>query len=322
MIGWSAAIDSTDIDGAVRRLRAGELVVIPTETVYGLAADAQNPQAVARIFALKGRPSNRPLIVHIAAAEHLDAWARHVPGYARRLAEAFWPGPLSLVLPRAGRVPDAVTGGQDTVALRVPRHPLTLALLAAFDGGLAAPSANRYGRISPTTPEHVRGQFGEKTPMILEGGACEGGIESTIVSCLQADPVVLRPGLVAAQAIAEVTGRDVSFSTDATPALRTAGQDASHYAPTTPTVMVPPNDAAHWPFASGRRMGYLGFGPPVCPVAVDLRLPNDPADAARRLYAALHRLDAAQLDMIVVESPPAGDAWQGVRDRLRRAAAG
>ncbi len=315
-------MSGTNIDSAVGLLRAGELVVIPTETVYGLAADAQNPQAVTRIFALKGRPSNRPLIVHIAGPEHLDAWARDIPDYARQLAEAFWPGPVSLVLPRSARVPDAVTGGQDTVALRVPEHPLALALLTAFDGGLAAPSANRYGRISPTTPDHVRGQFGEQTPMILEGGACVGGIESTIVGCLRANPVILRPGLIGADAIAAVTGLDVILSTSATPELRTAGQDTSHYAPTTRTVMVPAGDEASWPDGPGERIGYLGFNPPAGPVAVDVRLPNDPAGAAQRLYAELHRLDARQLDMIVVESPPAGDAWLGVRDRLRRAAAG
>jgi len=306
---------------ALALLRAGELVVIPTETVYGLAADAENPAAVARIFELKGRPPSRPLIVHIAGAAELDRWATVVPDYARRLAEAFWPGPLSLVLPRSGRVVDAVTGGQDTVALRVPAHPLTLQLLEAFGGGLAAPSANRYGRISPTTPAHVRAQFGDRTPFILDGGPCSGGIESTIVACLEAAPRILRPGLVDAAALTEVTGLPVSERLQATATLRTAGQDLSHYAPRTPTMLVDRHAPGSWPAHAGRRAGFLGFAAPRVHVAVDRRLPAEPAAAARRLYAELHRLDDAGLDLILVEAPPRAPAWDGVRDRLRRAAA-
>lgn len=309
------------LDEALVRLRAGELVVIPTETVYGLAADAENPGAVAKIFALKGRPPTRPLIVHIAAAEQLDQWAREVPGYARALAGACWPGPLSLVLRRSARVSDAVTGGQDTVALRVPAHPLTRRLLERFGGGLAAPSANRYGRVSPTTPEHVRAQFGDATPYILDGGPCRGGIESTIVGCLDASPRILRPGLVTAADITRITGLPVAEQRQATATLRTAGQDASHYAPSTPTVLVDAADAGSWPDAGERRVGFLGFGPPAIAVAVDVRLPRDPEAAAQRLYAELHRLDAAGLDLILLEAPPPGQQWDGIRDRLRRAAA-
>ena len=182
---------SEAVHQAVAVLRAGGLVALPTETVYGLAADAANPQAVARVFALKGRPATHPLIVHIAATAVLEQWAADVPAGARRLAEAFWPGPLTLILKRQPQVLDAVTGGQDSVGLRVPAHPLALAVLAEFDGGIAAPSANRYGRVSPTTADHVREEFGDAVDFILDGGPCRLGIESTIVSFLGEDPVLL-----------------------------------------------------------------------------------------------------------------------------------
>ncbi|MEM6671960.1 MAG: L-threonylcarbamoyladenylate synthase [Planctomycetota bacterium] len=312
---------ASDLEQALARLRAGELVVIPTETVYGLAADAENPAAVARIFVLKGRPPSRPLIAHIASADDLGRWATAIPDYAYRLAEAFWPGPLSLVLRRSDRVVDAVTGGQDTVALRVPGHPLTLRLLEAFGGAVAAPSANRYGRISPTTPAHVRAQFGERTPFVLDGGPCSGGIESTIVACVDDAPRILRPGLIGEEAIAEVAGMQVSTTLQPTAELRTAGQDASHYAPRTATVLVDRDDPASWPDVARRRAGFLGFGAPPSDVTLDRRLPDDPSAAANRLYAELHDLDDAGLDLIVVEAPPPGSAWDGVRDRLRRAGA-
>lgn len=307
---------------AVARLRAGELVVLPTETVYGLAADAENPAAVARIFALKGRPPSRPLIVHLAGLDQLDLWAESVPDYARRLAAWFWPGPLTLVLPRGARVPDAVTGGQDSVALRVPDQPLALALLRRFGGGLAAPSANCYGRISPTTPAHVRAQFGEATPLILDGGPCRGGIESTIVGCLGARPRILRPGLIGAAAVAEVAGLPVSEGEGGEETVRAPGQDASHYAPTTPSFLLPRSGFAAWAAAGRGRIGFLGFAPPGMVVVEDLRLPEDAEGAARALYAALHRLDAAGCDSILIEAPPPGPEWEGIRDRLRRATAG
>lgn len=320
-----AAVPQADLlREAVKRLRAGDLVVIPTETVYGLAADAENPSAVAAIFALKGRPSSRPLIVHIAAAAELDRWAREVPDYARLLAEALWPGPISLVLPRSDRVPDAVTGGQDTVALRVPSHPLTRMLLECFDGGLAAPSANPYGRISPTEAAHVRAGFGDATPLIIDGGPCAGGIESTIVSCLGPLPRVLRPGLISAAEIAAVTGLDVLVegdAEDAASAPRTAGQDRVHYAPSTSAILLDRSELQLWQPEPGARVGFLGFGPVNVAWALDLRLPGDPAAAARELYGALHQLDGAGLDLLVIEAPPAGAQWSAVRDRLLRATA-
>jgi len=310
-----------ELQQALARLRAGELVVIPTETVYGLAADAENPLAVARIFALKGRPADRPLIVHIPDAAALDQWATDIPAYARALAAAFWPGPLSLVLPRSQRVPDAVTGGQDSVALRVPAHPLALQLLRAFGGGIAAPSANRYGRISPTTTAHVRAQFGDDTPFIVDGGPCSGGIESTIVGCLGPTPTVLRPGLISAGAIAEVTGLPVKEQASANAGVRTAGQDLSHYAPLTRTVLVRRKDPQGWPDTGALRVGFLGFQAPAVEVELDIRLPGTPDAAARRLYAELHRLDQAGLDLILLEAPPPTPAWRGISDRMQRAAA-
>jgi L-threonylcarbamoyladenylate synthase len=310
-----ATMSDDPLDEALARLRRGELVVVPTETVYGLAADAENPAAVARIFALKGRPASRPLIVHIASADRLDDWARDVPGYARTLAETFWPGPLSLVLRRSPRVPDAVTGGQDTVALRVPSHPLTLALLARFGGGIAAPSANRYGRVSPTTAQHVHEEFGADTPFVLDGGPADRGIESTIVGCLDTPPCILRPGLVSAAEIAAATGLPLIETQGDAGGPRTAGQDLSHYAPRTRALLV--EQATRQDPAA--RIGYLGFEPAAIPVARELLLPADPAAAARGLYAALRELDAAGLDLILVQAPPPGPAWAGVRDRLQRA---
>lgn len=306
---------------ALARLRAGELVVIPTETVYGLAADAENPAAVASIFRLKGRPATHPLIVHIPDAEQLHHWARDIPDYAWTLANTFWPGPISLVLRRSSRVPDVVTGGQDSVALRIPQHPLTLRLLQMFGGGIAAPSANRYGRISPTTPAHVEAQFGDDTPFILDGGPCQGGIESTIVSCLETTPRILRPGLITATAVAEITGLSVSEQNNAFTEVRTAGQDKSHYAPTTPTILISRSNPAGWPELSGQRTGFLGFGEPPMAVTMAVKLPSDSAGAAQRLYAALHSLDNAGLDLILLESPPASPQWDGIRDRLTRASA-
>ncbi len=304
---------------ALAELRAGHLVVIPTETVYGLAADAENSAAVNKIFALKGRPATRPLIVHVPSLDHLDRWVSQIPAYAYDLAQAFWPGPLSLVLRRSTRVPDAVTGGQDSVALRVPAHALTLDLLRAFNGGVAAPSANRYGRISPTKPAHVQAQFGKQTPYIVDGGPCRGGIESTIVSCLGTQPLILRPGMITAAQVAATTGLAVAEQHHATSQLRTAGQDITHYAPQTKTILFQRERNAPWPEMKDLQVGFLGFAPPPEKVHLALQLPSEPTLAAQRLYAALHKLDAAALDLIVLEAAPEGSQWDGIRDRLLRA---
>ncbi|MEP7216361.1 MAG: L-threonylcarbamoyladenylate synthase, partial [Anaerolineaceae bacterium] len=225
---------TTEIARAVAVLRAGGLIGLPTETVYGLAADAANELAVRRVFAVKGRPASHPVIVHVTGVEALADWAREVPEAALRLAGAFWPGPLTLVLPRTARAGDVVTGGQDTVALRVPSHPLALDVLRAFGGGLAAPSANRFGHVSPTTAQHVRDDLGVEVDFVLDGGPCAIGVESTIVDLATdpAAPVILRTGAVTREDVARVLGGAVRVRDDvATGGVRAPGMLAAHYAP-------------------------------------------------------------------------------------------
>jgi L-threonylcarbamoyladenylate synthase len=331
---------------AVALLQAGELVALPTETVYGLGADAANPAAVAKIFAAKGRPADHPLIVHIAGDDYLERWARDIPAVAYELAEAFWPGPLTMILKRTALAPDAVTGGQDTVGLRVPGHPLALQLLRAFaaadrqgGGGIAAPSANRFGRISPTEAAHVREELGEgegsMLSLILDGGPCTVGIESTILDLSRLDsvgPVLLRPGHISPEQLALVLG-DVPLvgaaaakpGAVATP--RVSGSLDAHYAPQTPLKIVTParlldylNVVRH----RGSRCAALCHSqPPHAGMPHAWRmLPADPVGYAHELYAALRELDAAGAEMIVVEAIPEGPPWAAVADRLRRAAAG
>jgi len=317
-----AAPDPAAIDAAVQALRAGGTVCLPTETVYGLAADAENPAAVARVFALKGRPNEHPLIVHVGATEGMARYAREVPEAARRLAARFWPGPLTLVLARGDAALDCVTGGQDTVALRMPDHPLALAVLAAFGRGLAAPSANRFGRVSPTTPAHVRAEFGEAGPLILDGGPCRVGIESTICDLSGAQVRILRPGHIGAQAIAAAIGAPVAGGPqDGSP--RVSGALPSHYAPATRTELLARERLdQRWRGLrrAGRAVRVLAIG--ALPAGSEgIALPAEPHAYARELYAALRRLDDAAVDAILVEAPPAGAAWSAVRDRLQRASA-
>ena len=326
---------AADLDRAVRLLAAGDLVGIPTETVYGLAADARNPAAVARIFAAKGRPADHPLIVHLADAAQLDAWARDIPDAARRLAAACWPGPLTLILKRQPDVPDAVTGGQDTVGLRIPAHPLTLALLRAFaaaggSGAVAAPSANRFGRISPTTAEHVHQELGDRVAQVLDGGPCAVGLESTILDLSRDVPVILRPGAIGADDIARVIGRrpwqrgEAPAAPDpaVSPAPRVSGALAAHYAPRTPLELVPADrlieraDAGDAVLA--RRPSPAGLRPAV----TWIEAPADAAAYGHDLYARLRALDASGCARILVEAPPDAPAWAAVADRLGRAAVG
>ena len=324
-----------DIPRAVALLRAGDLVAFPTETVYGLGADAANPAAVATIFAAKGRPADHPLIVHLPDASHLARWAREVPIEAEQLAAAFWPGPLTLILKRQPGVPDAVTGGQDTVGLRVPNHPLALELLAAFDGGVAAPSANRFGRISPTTAAHVREELGDRVPLVLDGGACPVGIESTILDLSRGTPVLLRPGAIGAADIARVLGRapDIAAPHTETPrekgseTPRVSGSLDAHYAPRTPLQLVSSDGllfALRNALVAGERVAILA--PTVQAISHDLvtwkQSPAEPAGFAHDLYASLRELDALGCVRILVQQPPAGENWLAVNDRLRRAAAG
>ncbi|MDD5175426.1 MAG: L-threonylcarbamoyladenylate synthase [Sterolibacterium sp.] len=325
-----------EIARAVALLRAGELVAIPTETVYGLAADATNPDAVAKIFVAKGRPADHPLIVHLPDAQALDAWARDVPAAARQLASAFWPGPLTLILKRQPHVLDAVTGGQDTVGLRVPNHPLALALLREFGNraghvaGLAAPSANRYGRISPTSVTDVRAELGAKVSLVLDGGACAVGIESTIIDFSCAVPRVLRPGAITAVAIARVLGvaalaGKAEHADIATP--RVAGSDTAHYAPQTPLRLVDRNQLAGAikdALAAGLRLAVLARSVKViaAPGLAWHAAASEAGAYAHDLYAQLRVLDAAGSDLILVEAPPMTDEWLAVIDRLQRAACG
>ena len=262
---------------AVEILRQGGVVALPTETVYGLAANAEDELAVRRVFAIKGRPATHPLIVHLAGAEALPDWARHIPKEARRLADAFWPGPLTLVLPRTSRATDAVTGGQDTVALRVPSHPVALAVLRELGGGLAAPSANRFGRVSPTTAEHVRVDLGDDVDLILDGGPCTVGVESTIVDLSSGAPAILRPGGLAAEELERVLGRPVPVRTSST--VRVSGSLASHYAPRVGVVLVEPSEAvsrAESLRLQGLQVGVLGPPPGPAPGLRALRHPRGP----------------------------------------------
>lgn len=316
-------------------LASGGLVAIPTETVYGLGADARNRAAVRRIFAVKRRPVDHPLIVHLASAGQLEEWCRELPPSAALLANAFWPGPMTLILKRDPRVLDEVTGGQDTIGVRVPAHPVALELLRTFGGGVAAPSANRFGKVSPTTAAHVRAELGADVDMILDGGACAVGIESTIVDLTAAQPRILRPGRVARAEIQRVLGAALSESARG-PVPRVSGSLASHYAPQTPVRWVDAAGAnaeqrAAVLFAAAGDAGAVGVialapRPPDAPSAqrkgrVEWRsLPSDPVAYARELYARLRELDELGLRVIVLEAPPETPAWEAVRDRLRRAA--
>jgi L-threonylcarbamoyladenylate synthase len=327
---------SPDYDRAVALLRAGELVALPTETVYGLGADAANPAAVAKIFAAKGRPADHPLIVHISGHAAVDHWAEQVPDIAWELMEAFWPGPLTLILKKQAWVPDAVTGGQDTVGLRVPGHPVALELLRRFaasfgkgageHAGIAAPSANRFGRISPTTAAHVQEELGDRVSLILDGGPCTVGIESTIVDCSRGEPVVLRPGHIAPAHLEAVLGRLPQIET-ASGAPRVSGSLAAHYAPQTPMRLVAGErllDFINAQRHKGERCGVIGHSQP--PQAgmphVWQLLPAEPVGYAHGLYAALREMDHAGVDLIAVEALPETQAWAAVADRLRRAVAG
>jgi L-threonylcarbamoyladenylate synthase len=319
-----------DIRKAVELLRQGELVAFPTETVYGLGADALNPQAVAKIFAAKGRPADHPLIVHLPRNASLAQWAREVPPAADRLAAAFWPGPLTLILKRQGRVPAIVTGGQDTVGLRVPDHALARELLAHFAGGIAAPSANRFGRISPTTAEHVRQELGDRVALILDGGPCAVGIESTIVDLSRGSARVLRPGAIGAAALEEVLEEPLRTGAgDDEDVPRAAGTLPAHYAPRTPLILVPAQrltEEVAARVAQSLRIAVLGRevhpGSRAEHAVFWQRALVEPAGYAHDLYAHLRALDAAGVDLILVERPPEDDAWTAVNDRLIRAALG
>ncbi len=327
------------IEAAAQQLAAGRLVGMPTETVYGLAADAGNASAVRRIFEAKGRPSDHPLIVHIAPPATLNAaswralvapFARGVPDFAAALMQAFWPGPLTLILPRRPEVAAVAAGGQDSVGLRCPSHPVAQSLLVAAQAlgvaGVAAPSANRFGRVSPTTAAHVAEEFAaldDGALLILDGGACPVGIESTLIDCTRDAPVLLRPGAITTAQIEAACGLAVRERDDAAP--RASGTLASHYAPRAAVRLMPAQQlqaALDVLGADAKNIAvYARHALRAARAVHQRRMPDDAQRAAQELFAVLRELDATGVCLIWVETPPDGPAWDGVRDRLQRAAA-
>lgn len=325
--------DPAAIATAAQALQQGELVGLPTETVYGLGADATNEAAVAKIFAAKGRPSDHPLIVHVADATGVAHFASDVPAFAQQLMQAFWPGPLTLILPRRPEVGAAAAGGQDSIGLRCPAHPVAHALLlaarAAGVHGVAAPSANKFGRVSPTTAAHVQSEFGGDL-LVLDGGACAVGIESTIIDCTRGAPVLLRPGQISREQVQAACGLKLLSKEElAAPSPRASGTLESHYAPAARVRLM---DAR----ALQAALDVLGpdlNGPATIAVyaravlrlpsaqVLYRRMPDDAAAAAQQLFAVLRDFDAQGVKLIWIEPPPDTPAWEGVRDRLTRAAA-
>jgi L-threonylcarbamoyladenylate synthase len=306
-----------EIRRAVEILRRGGLVAFPTETVYGLGADAWNPAAVKKLYAVKRRPGDHPVIVHFATPGKAFEWAREVPDAARTLAARYWPGPLTLILKRAPKAPDFITGGQDNVGVRVPSHPIARELLDAFDGGIAAPSANRFGGVSPTTAAHVLADLGGDVDLVLEGGATEVGIESTIVDLSGDAPVLLRPGHVSKEAVEAALRMPLAEKSSASP--RHSGGLERHYAPRTPARLVSTHELDREIARLKDKVAVLAFSRPDEGVDFWLRMPRDPGAYAHKLYAALRELDAAGCEAILIESPPQSGPWAAVLDRLRRA---
>lgn len=313
-------VPEATIEDAVSALRRGGLVAFPTETVYGLGADARNAEAIARLYKVKGRPAKHPVIVHLGDVGQMQEWAREVPDSATSLAKAFWPGPLALVLKRAEGVLDSITGGQDTVALRVPNHPVALELLQAFDGGIAAPSANKFGRLSPTQALHVALDLGKEVDVILDGGASDIGIESTIVDCSGEGVAILRPGKITAAQIESVIG--MPLATLAVESPRVPGSLPKHYSPRAKVHLLKRVGMIEaLTTHKGKRIGALALEVAVSrlPQALQIIEPAVSAEYARTLYANLRQLDEAGADLILVEMPPETPSWAGVIDRLRRA---
>lgn len=306
-----------EVRRAAEILRAGGLVAFPTETVYGLGADASNPDAVARLYRVKGRPADHPVIIHFSSVERALAWARDVPDEARILAERFWPGPLTLILKGSEEAKPFVTGGQPSVGIRVPSHPVARELLEAFGGGVAAPSANRFGHVSPTTAAHVREDLGADVDLVLEGGPSEVGIESTIVDLSGDGAVLLRPGTISRSELQ----KHVAFRSKGESSPRHSGGLERHYAPRTPARLVPTHLLDKEISALKDRVAVLAFSRPDERVDFWLRMPREPQGYAQRLYAALRELDTAGCEQILVEAPPAEPSWDAVRDRLERACA-
>ena len=309
-------VSADQIKHAAELLRSGKLVAFPTETVYGLGANALDAKAVARVFEAKGRPSTSPIIVHVSDRAMIERVASSWPETARILADRFWPGPLTLVVPKMSEVPDIVTAGLPTVGVRMPAHPVALALIEAAQVPIAAPSANRFTGISPTTAEHVRRSLGDRADYILDGGPCPVGIESTVLSLVNEIPVLLRPGGISRQQIEELIGLITSLEQPPPGAHPAPGMHPRHYSPRTALYLV---CDGHVPIQG--RGAYLQIGlPPRASVAEVVMMPADAVAYAARLYDVLHTLDARGYDWIAVETPGPGPEWEGVRDRLSRAA--
>lgn len=318
--------DAAAISYAADMLRRGRLVAFPTETVYGLGADASNPEAVAAIFKAKGRPADHPLIVHIGQPQQLQDWAREVPEAAFRLAEKFWPGPLTLILNKRERVSELLTGAQQTVGLRIPGHEVALQLLKEFAGGIAAPSANRFGRISPTTAQHVAEELGERVDVILDGGPCRVGLESTIVDLSGLQPVLLRPGAISRQQLEELLQTELLLQPRTE--IRAPGMLAVHYAPVTPARLCVAGrlqeTIRRQAVEKQQRIGVLTCRQPLPenPDVYSIHLSDQAETYAQAFYAAMRKLDVLHLDAILIELPPETEAWRAVHDRLRKATVG
>jgi L-threonylcarbamoyladenylate synthase len=310
----------TEIEQAVEALRAGELVVFPTETVYGLGANASNPPAVRKIFEVKGRPPDHPVIVHLDDPRYLHRWVSEMPAVAEALAAKFWPGPLTLILPKADNVNDIVTGGQNSIGIRIPSHPMAQQLLNAFGGGIAAPSANRYGRLSPTKPEHVRDELGDAVKIILDGGDSPIGLESTIVSCLDNQARLLRPGFITRSQLEQVVGPLAAGG----PVPRAPGDREVHYAPSTPLEIVASDDLevrAGEIVARDEKVAVLAMRPPLQTQRhmTWINAGKKPETYAHNLYNHLRTLDRTGCVRIFVQSLPAEERWAAILDRLQRA---
>ena len=309
-------IDRPEIERAARLLRAGRLVVFPTETVYGLGANALDADAVTRIYAVKGRPATSPLIVHVASVAMAQSLVATWPDLADRLARRFWPGPLTLVLPKQPAIPDIVTAGLPTVGLRMPAHPIALALIQAAGVPLAAPSANRFTELSPTTAEHVRRSLGSEVDQILAGGPCKVGIESTVLSLAGPNPILLRPGGISRTELEEVIGPVASAQEATTGAHPSPGMHPRHYSPNTSLYVVTHGILP----AEGSGIYLQHQHPPSRPDVIIRQMPQSAAEYAAALYDVLHQADAGHHHWIAVDLPPDTPDWEAVHDRLRRAA--
>jgi L-threonylcarbamoyladenylate synthase len=310
----------TEIEEAVEVLRAGDLVVFPTETVYGLGANASDPAAVRKIFQVKGRPADHPVIVHLDNPRYLHRWVSNMPAAAEKLAARFWPGPLTLILPKAEKVNDIVTGGQDSIGIRVPSHPIAQQLLTAFGGGIAAPSANRFGRLSPTKPEHVRDELGAAIQVILDGGESPIGLESTIVSCLGNEARLLRPGFITRSQLEQVVGKLAVGGV----VPRVSGDRRLHYAPSTPLAIVASDDLERYAgefVARQEKVAVLAMRPPLDTQRnmTWINAGKKPDAYAHNLYNHLRTLDSAGCARILVQELPADERWAAILDRLQRA---